>query len=270
MSSIQAQSCSKEDSNTAAGTESFEESIAKGLKSVNEKIVKASLKLPYTPRLIAVTKTKPVEMVLHAYHNGQRHFGENYVQELVEKSHHPLLVNLKDIKWHFIGHLQRNKCNNVISCPNLWAVETVDSERLANILDASWGRKYSATGQKLRVFVQVNTSGETAKHGSSSDEINTLVKCIIEQYTNLEFVGLMTIGKIGHDYSTGPNPDFDHLVDTRRKLCQDLSLDMNTVELSMGMSSDFEQAIDAGSTNVRIGSVIFGAREPKINRALVT
>lgn len=266
MSKMSSQGCSKdvvEDSNTEAGTESLEESITKGLTCVNEKILKSSLKHPYTPRLVAVTKTKPIEMILYAYHHGQRHFGENYVQELVEKSHHPHLVDLKDIRWHFIGHLQRNKCNNVISCPNLWAVETVDSERLANTLDASWGRKYSATDQKLRVFVQVNTSGETAKHGSSSVEVSTLVKCVIEQCTNLEFLGLMTIGKIGYDYSTGPNPDFEHLVETRKKLCQDLSLDINTVELSMGMSSDFEQAIEAGSTNVRIGSVIFGAREVK-------
>lgn len=263
---MSSQGCSKEmveGSNPAAGTESLEESITKGLACVNEKVMKSSLKHPYTPRLVAVTKTKPVEMILHAYHHGQRHFGENYVQDLVEKSHHPLLVNLKDIRWHFIGHLQRNKCNNVVSCPNLWAVETVDSEHLANTLDASWRR--SATDQKLRVFVQVNTSGEAAKHGSSSDGVSTLVKYIIEQCTNLEFVGLMTIGKMGHDYSTGPNPDFEHLVETRRKLCQDLSLDMNTVELSMGMSSDFEQAIHAGSTNVRIGSVIFGAREHKVN-----
>lgn len=243
-----------------------EETIAKALAYVNERIVVRHQKLllknskSRRPRLVAVTKTKPVEMILHAYEKGQRHFGENYVQELVEKSKHPLLAQL-DICWHFIGHLQRNKCSNLLACPHLWAVESVDSERLASALNASWDRR--GTGQKLKVFIQINTSGETSKHGNSSDGAALLVKHILDHCNCLKFMGLMAIGRVGHDYSTGPNPDFECLVETRKRICEELSLELDEVELSMGMSSDFEQAIDAGSTNVRVGSVLFGARQPK-------
>lgn len=237
-------------------------SVAAGLATVKRRMASAYVKYSKVePRLVAISKTKSVDMILHAYEQGQRHFGENYVQELVEKSHHPSLVKLDGIAWHFVGHLQRNKCNHLVSCPNLWAVETVDSERIANALNASWGRR--EFGEKLRVFVQVNTSGEASKHGSAGDEAISIVRHILKQCTNLAFLGLMTIGKVGHDYSTGPNPDFECLVNARVKLCQELSLSKEEVELSMGMSSDFEHAIAAGSTNIRVGSRIFGTRETK-------
>lgn len=247
----------------SAGNEvSTEEKIGGSLKGVMGRISCACEASSRTePRLVAVTKTKPVEMILAAYHQGQRHFGENYVQELVEKSHHPQLIGLEDICWHFIGHLQRNKCNNLMSCPHLWAVETVDSERLASALDASRGKRCS--GERLRVFVQVNTSAEASKHGSGSDVAISVVRHVIERCPSLQFLGLMTIGKMGHDYSTAPNPDFECLVETRRSLCRDLGLEEEGVELSMGMSSDFEHAISAGSTNIRVGSVIFGSRQLK-------
>lgn len=260
--------CSR-DSNGGDGLsppQGWYESISKGLAFVNDRISGAQVDVSSSrPRLVAVSKTKPVEMIYHAYQQGQRHFGENYVQELVEKSQHPLLVNLEDICWHFIGHLQRNKCNSLVACPHLWAVETVDSERLANTLDASWARR-TGDDTKLRVFVQVNTSTEDSKHGSSSSEVGGLIKHILSQCVHLKFMGLMTIGRMGHDYSTGPNPDFQCLLETRRRVCSELSLSVDEVELSMGMSADFEQAIAAGSTNVRVGSVIFGVREQKTHK----
>ena len=255
---------------TAASSITTEESISKGLLLVNDKLNSTYLKCisdgtkntpVKQPRMVAVTKSKPIEDIVHAYKQGQRHFGENFVQELVIKSQHPMLVGCDDICWHFIGHLQRNKCNNLVSSPNLWAVETVDSERLASTLDNSWKKIH--TDRKLNVFVQINTSGEESKHGCERDAAPALVRHIIEQCDSLKFCGLMTIGKSGHDYSTGPNPDFDCLVDTRRRLCEDLKIDVTEVELSMGMSSDFEQAICAGSTNIRVGSMIFGSRKPK-------
>ena len=244
------------------------------LASVQGKVLEAyqnylSLKpttTPKEPRLVAVSKTKPVELIFCAYENGgQKHFGENYVQELVEKANHPLLSRL-DIRWHFIGHLQRNKCNNLTSLPNLWAVETVDSKRLATTLDTSWKRR--GYQRKLNVFVQVNTSGEESKHGCRSSEAPSLVKHIMESCDSLEFRGVMTIGQMGHDYSTGPNPDFDSLTSTRREVCRQLGLEIDSVELSMGMSADYEEAILAGSTNIRVGSTIFGAREPKQHAAV--
>ena len=210
------------------------------------------------PRLVAVSKTKLAEALLEAYHNGQRHFGENYVQELVEKSNHPLLIGLEDLHWHFIGHLQRNKCNQLTSVPHLWCVETVDSERLASSLDSSWAKREKK--QKLKVFIQINTSSEDSKHGCPPEKASEIVRHVLEKCQNLEFRGLMTIGKIGHDYSSGDNPDFVHLVETRERVCKDVGLKVEQVELSMGMSSDFEHAILAGSTNIRVGSTIFGAR----------
>lgn len=242
--------------------------VAKNLSLVNDKIVRAYEKCvsegiakdisKSKPRLVAVTKTKPVELVLKAYSEGQRHFGENYVQALVEKSQDPRLASLGDICWHFIGHLQRNKCNNLVVCPNLWAVETVDSERLASSLNTSWERKNS--DMKLNVFVQVNTSGEASKSGCLADSTPALVKHITDQCVYLTFCGLMTIGSLGHDYTTGSNPDFERLVDVRKRVCEECGMEVSSVELSMGMSSDYEEAIYAGSTNVRVGRLIFGSR----------
>lgn len=209
------------------------------------------------PRLVAVTKTKPPQMILWAYESGQRHFGENYVQELVEKAHDPSLASL-DIHWHFIGHLQRNKCNNLTSVPGLWMVETVDSERLATALNSSWRKRHSEGS--LRIFVQVNASGEDEKSGCPPDATPALVKHVIETCMGLEFCGLMMVGRIGHDYSTGPNPDFERLVRVRERICEELGLQEDQVELSMGMSADYEHAIATGSSNVRIGTTIFGSR----------
>lgn len=236
--------------------------ISGALQSVRERATEAHKKStipghPF-PRLVAVSKTKPAELILEAYHNGQRHFGENYVQELVEKSNHSLLVGLDDIRWHFIGHLQRNKCNSLTAVPHLWCVETVDSERLASTLDASWKKRESK--DKLKVFVQVNTSSEDSKHGCPPAKTSEIVRHILEKCASVEFRGIMTIGKIGHDYSSGANPDFVCLLEMRERVCREVGLRVDQVELSMGMSADFEQAILAGSTNIRVGSTIFGAR----------
>ena len=236
--------------------------IAGSLVSMRERTTEAHKKSTISgqpiPRLVAVSKTKPAELVLEAYRNGQRHFGENYVQELIGKANHALLVGLDDIRWHFIGHLQRNKCNNLTAVPHLWCVETVDSERLASSLDASWKKK--ELKEKLNIFVQVNTSSEESKHGCPPVKTSEIVRHILEKCDSLEFRGIMTIGKIGHDYSSGANPDFVCLVETRERVCKEVGLRQDQMELSMGMSADFEQAIFAGSTNIRVGSTIFGAR----------
>lgn len=248
-------------------------SIKQALDSVRTRITKAYVEKKSSHpsrkevRLVAVSKTKPPEAILEAYKHGQRHFGENYVQELVEKATHPLLVNLDGICWNFIGHLQRNKCNNVLSAPHIWCVETVDSDRLATALDGSWGRKRSDPSHKLNVFVQVNTSGETSKSGCDPKAAVDIVRHIKDTCTNLEFLGLMTIGRFGHDYSSGTNPDFECLTSTRTEVCMVLGLNESDCELSMGMSADFEQAIVAGSSNVRVGTTIFGARDSDSGKA---
>lgn len=216
------------------------------------------------PRVVAVSKTKPPELVRSAYDSGLRHFGENYVQELAEKASHPLLSSLDDICWHFIGHLQRNKCNMLLAVPHIWMVETVDSVRLATALNNSWQRKHQRQRQirdKLKVMVQVNTSKEESKHGCLPEATVELVQHMQRVCDHLEFCGLMTIGAADHHPSQGGNPDFEALVRLKAEVCQSLGLEPERVELSMGMSADFEEAIAAGSTNIRIGNRIFGARQ---------
>uniref|UniRef100_K7FYQ0 Pyridoxal phosphate homeostasis protein n=1 Tax=Pelodiscus sinensis TaxID=13735 RepID=K7FYQ0_PELSI len=212
------------------------------------------------PRLVAVSKTKPADMVIEAYNQGQRSFGENYVQELLEKaSDSKIRSSCPEIKWHFIGHLQKNNVSKLIAVPNLFMVETVDSRKLADKVNNSWQKKGSS--QRLKIMVQVNTSGEDSKHGLPPAETVGTVEHIIKQCPSLEFVGLMTIGSFGHDLSKGPNPDFQMLISLRQEVCEKLNLPIETVELSMGMSTDYQHAIEVGSTNVRIGSIIFGERD---------
>ncbi|XP_078358533.1 pyridoxal phosphate homeostasis protein-like isoform X2 [Oculina patagonica] len=229
---------------------------------VKDATAKRSSELPRTaPRLVAVSKLKPADCIIEAYEHGQRHFGENYVQELIEKSNNPKVQELKDIRWHFIGHLQTNKCNNIVGVPNLFMIETVDSAKLASTLNSSWSKQNKP--QPLNVMVQVNTSKEESKSGCSSDHCVELVEHVIQHCPHLKFSGLMTIGEMNYDWSQGANPDFVCLVECRKKVCEKLGLSLEDVELSMGMSNDFDKAILMGSTNVRVGSTIFGARQPR-------
>ncbi|PKA59672.1 hypothetical protein AXF42_Ash011796 [Apostasia shenzhenica] len=218
-------------------------------------------------RVVAVGKTKPVSLIRDLYDAGHRFFGENYVQEFIQKA--PQLPD--DIKWHFIGHLQSNKVKSLLgTVPNLQMVEGVDNEKIASHLDriiASLGRK------PLQVFVQVNTSGEGckydtiklklvlkhfAKSGVQPSDCTALAKHIKLSCPNLIFSGLMTIGR--PDYNSTPE-NFLTLSRCKNEVCQVLGMPEKQCELSMGMSEDFEQAIEMGSTNVRIGTTIFGPRE---------
>lgn len=203
-------------------------------------------------RLVAVSKTKPASDVREAYEAGQRDFGENYVQEVLEKA--PVLP--QDIRWHFIGHLQSNKVKALIEgVPSLFMVQTVDSEKLANKLDSAVGA--AQRGTPLSVLVQVNTSGEESKYGVVPEECVALAQHIARNCSNLHLAGLMTIGM--PDYSSRPE-NFACLADCRKQVADSLGLKESDLELSMGMSGDFEAAIEMGSTNVRVGSTIFGAR----------
>ncbi|XP_070766636.1 pyridoxal phosphate homeostasis protein isoform X1 [Enoplosus armatus] len=252
------------------------EEVRKALQSVVERVNQAAARRPKTlpavpPRLVAVSKTKPPDMVVEAYRQGQRNFGENYVNELVDKASDPLILDsCPEIKWHFIGHLQKNNVNKLLGVPNLFLVETVDSAKLADKVNSSWQRIRGASTQRLKVMVQINTSGEQSyiynmfvagKHGLPPEETVTTVKHIVSQCTALHFLGLMTIGRYGYDLTLGPNPDFQMLLSRRQEVCDSLKLPLEEVELSMGMSTDFEHAIEVGSTNVRVGSIIFGNRE---------
>ncbi|KAK7245890.1 hypothetical protein RIF29_40744 [Crotalaria pallida] len=237
-----------------ASSAAMEGVAAASLRSVLQRVQLAaerSGRVAQQVRVVAVSKTKPVSAIREVYDSGHRCFGENYVQELVEKA--PQLPD--DIEWHFIGNLQSNKVKPLLSSvPNLAYVESVDDEKIANHLD----RAVANIGRKpLKVFVQVNTSGETSKFGVEPTLCVDLVKHI-KNCTNLEFCGLMTIGML--DYSSTPE-NFKLLSSCRSEVCKALDISEEQCELSMGMSADFEQAIEMGSTNVRVGSTIFGARE---------
>jgi pyridoxal phosphate enzyme (YggS family) len=214
-------------------------------------------------RLVAVSKTKPVGAVLAAYAAGARHFGENYVQELVEKA--PQCP--ADIAWHFIGQLQSNKAKALVAgVPSLWAVESVDSAKLAGLLDkaaAAAGRgRADAAPAALRVYVQVNTSREPQKGGVELGAAAALASFIVQSCPHLRLQGLMTIGAAGEDAG-----DFFAALRAERdavRAALGAPYDApDALELSMGMSGDFVEAIREGSSSVRVGSAIFGARERK-------
>ena len=219
-------------------------------------------------RLIAVSKLKPANdiLTLHQQPNPtQTHFGENYVQELIEKSK----ILPRTIRWHMIGGLQSNKCKQLAEqIPNLWCVSSVDSEKKANELEK--GRKALSDKnddvEKLRVKVQVNTSGEENKSGVEPSDAVALCRHIIEKCPHLQLSGLMTIGAIARSRATTPeneNEDFVTLRETRDKVVKELGWEEGKLELSMGMSADFEGAIRMGSDEVRVGSEIFGERPQK-------
>ncbi|XP_057977480.1 uncharacterized protein LOC131164363 [Malania oleifera] len=203
-------------------------------------------------RVVAVSKTKPVSLIRELYDAGHRCFGENYVQELLQKA--PQLP--EDIEWHFIGHLQSNKVKSVMTAvPNLAMVEGVDNAKIADHLN----QVVSSLGRKpLKVFVQVNTSGEASKSGVDPSGCVELAKHVLLGCPSLQFSGLMTIGM--PDYSS-TRENFKALSNCRIEVCRVLGMAEEQCELSMGMSGDFELAIEMGSTNVRIGSTIFGPRE---------
>jgi pyridoxal phosphate enzyme (YggS family) len=151
------------------------------------------------PRLVAVSKYKPKEDIQTLYDLGHRHFGENYVQELTEKSE----ALPKDIQWHFIGSLQTNKCKVLAPIENLYAVETLDSESKAQKLNNA------RQGPPLNVFIQVNTSGEEQKSGLNSvDDIVKVGKFIVDGCPNLVLKGLMTIGSLSSSLGEDENEDF--------------------------------------------------------------
>ncbi|KAG5516417.1 hypothetical protein RHGRI_037208 [Rhododendron griersonianum] len=197
-------------------------------------------------RVVAVSKTKPVSLVRQVYDAGHRCFGENYVQEILEKA--PQLP--EDIEWHFIGNLQSNKVKPLLTgVPNLAMVETVDDQKIANNLN----RVVENIERKpLRVLVQVNTSGEESKFGVHPSGCLELVKHVSMACPNLEFCGLMTIGM--PDYTSTPENfkvvflliyiSFGSvtLASCRSEVCEALGIAEERCELSMGMSGDFELA----------------------------
>lgn len=208
----------------------------------------------YGVTLVAVSKTKSVEDIMAAYEAGQRDFGENYVQEMVQK--HDQLPH--DIRWHFIGHLQRNKVRYI--APFVHLIHGVDSLRLAREIDKE-GRK---AGRVINGLVQVHIAAEDTKHGFLPEEVKgTLSELNVSGLPNFKVKGVMGMATFTED--TGQiREEFRSLSSLFREL-KDISYtdNLEMKHLSMGMSGDYLIAIKEGSNMVRIGSLIFGDRNYK-------
>lgn len=229
-------------------------SIGAALSEVQARIVaaaQASGRAPSGVRLIAVSKTQPASAVREAYAAGQRDFGENYVQELLQKAEE--LRDLPDLRWHLIGHLQRNKAKLV--APLVSLLHTVDSAELAQELAKRLAA--AAPGRRLPVLVEVSIAGEEQKHGLAPENLAELLRSI-EALPQLALRGLMCVPPFTED-PAGARPHFDALATLREQHGGVARLP----ELSMGMTHDMEHAVAAGATLVRVGTAIFGARAPK-------
>ena len=197
-------------------------------------------------RLLAVSKTYPVEAIMEAYNHGQRMFGENKVQELEVKA--PALPN--DIEWHLIGHLQSNKVAKAVEYASY--IHSVDSVKLVNRIN----RLAEEKNRKIKILLEVNISGEESKFGITSVNVNEMIEAALAG-NNLELVGFMTMAPFGADENT-LKAVFGGLCKLRDDSEEKYSVKLP--ELSMGMSADFKEAIEEGSTIVRVGTAIFGKR----------
>jgi len=232
-------------------------SIAQNLALVRERIAAAARRAGRQPEdiaLMAVSKTFPAERIREAFDSGLRLFGENRVQEFGGKA--DALRDLGDAEWHLIGHLQTNKAAKAVEL--FAAVDSVDSLRLAQRLNAS-AQQHK---KKLKVLIEINVGDEAAKSGVApeSRELEELLSAAPE-LEHLEFRGLMTIPPFTDDPQEA-RPYFRMLRDLRDQIARRLPA-FNMRELSMGMSHDFEVAIEEGSTCVRVGTAIFGERASK-------
>ena len=226
--------------------------IAENIRSVEHRIQAACARAGRRRdevTLICVTKTMPVTDLQEAYDEGQRNFGENRVQEITEK--YPLLPD--DIRWHMIGHLQRNKVKYLMD--RVVMIHSVDSASLARTIS----KEAVKAGRTMDILLEVNAAGEESKFGLSYEEVLPLVR-EIAPLPGLHICGLMTVAPYTDDPET--NREFfkklrDLSVDIDRQSIDNVS--MHT--LSMGMTGDFEVAIEEGATHIRVGTAIFGKRD---------
>jgi len=230
-----------------------EKVISKNIKFVESKIFEACKKSGRKfeeVTLICVSKTKPVEMLLEAYEAGARDFGENKVQELVEKYE----AMPKDIRWHMIGHLQRNKVKYIVD--KVYMIHSVDSLRLAQEISKEAVKK----NVEVNILIEVNVAGEDSKFGASTKEETIELIRQAALLPGIKIRGLMTVA-----------PFVEEAEDNRiyfanlRKLAVDImseNIDNVSVDiLSMGMTGDYSVAIEEGAVYVRVGTGIFGERD---------
>ena len=226
--------------------------LSENLRDVEKKIEGACIISGRNPKevtLIAVSKTKPVEMLQEAYDAGAREFGENKVQEITAK--YDQLP--QDIHWHMIGHLQRNKVKYIVDKVKM--IHSVDSLRLAETIDKEAQKKNVV----VPVLIEVNVAEEDSKFGLSLEEVVSLIEAV-SKLPNVRVQGLMTVAPFVE------NPEENReIFRSLKKLSVDITAkNINNVTmsvLSMGMTNDYEVAIEEGATMVRVGTGIFGARD---------
>lgn len=229
-----------------------EGTIQENIKAVEDRIAAECQKAGRDPEdvtLIAVSKTKPVEMLREAYEYGCRDFGENKVQELLDKYEEMP----RDIRWHMIGHLQRNKVKYIVD--KVYLIHSVDSLRLAEEISKEAVKKNVC----VNILVEVNVANEETKFGTTCEEVKQLVQDIAK-LPNICVKGLMTIAPFVENAEKN-RPIFSKL----KKISVDImgeNIDNITMEnLSMGMTGDYAVAVSEGATCVRVGTGIFGARQ---------
>jgi pyridoxal phosphate enzyme (YggS family) len=229
-------------------TQDYAENIAKVRERIAAACARAGRRAEDV-RLIAISKTFPAECIRQAYEAGLRDFGENRVQEATAKR--PALADLNVI-WHLVGHLQSNKAKNARELFQ-W-IHSVDSLRLAERLD----KVAASRGEKLRVLIEVNLGGEAAKTGAEPSAVIGLAEALSRLET-LELRGLMAIPPF-LDEPEMVRPYFRRLRELAKEVVARELPNVGMQELSMGMSHDFEVAVEEGATMVRIGTAIFGPR----------
>jgi pyridoxal phosphate enzyme (YggS family) len=219
--------------------------------SVKENLASVKSRIPTGVKLVAVSKTKPIEAIMEAYGAGQVVFGENKPQELTQKWN--LLP--KDIEWHMIGHLQTNKVKYI--APFVSLIHSVDSVRLLATVD----KEAAKNGRVIDCLFQQHIAKEETKFGFSTEELEEFLSSgELAQYPNVRIVGVMGMATFTEDESI-VRQEFRELRDSFVRIKQQFFAEADYFkEISMGMSDDYQIAIEEGSTLVRVGSAIFGER----------
>ncbi|OZV66594.1 YggS family pyridoxal phosphate-dependent enzyme [Winogradskyella aurantia] len=219
--------------------------------SIKKNLQQIKSELPKHVTLVAVSKTKPISDLMEAYSSGQRIFGENKIQEMVEKYEQMP----KDIQWHMIGHVQRNKVKYMAEFVNL--IHGVDSLKLLKEIN----KQASKHQRTIECLLQIKIAEEDSKFGMSAKDAEALLKSeSLKQLSNIKIVGLMGMATFTDD-QTQIKSEFDFLKSTFNKLKTFQTENCDLQIISMGMSGDYPLAIDCGSTMIRVGSNIFGARD---------
>lgn len=229
--------------------------IKKNLENLWERITKVCTKVKRKKEeieIVAISKGVDVERIKEAIKCGLNKIGENRVQEALKKI--PIIENeFKNIEWHFVGHLQTNKVKKAIKY--FPVIQSVDRISLAEELQ----KEAQKADKIVKIFIQVNTSFEETKFGISPDELDKLVEYVLN-LTNLKLIGLMTLGPVtALENKENSRKSFRLLYELREKVKEKFKIPLPY--LSMGMSSDFEVAIEEGANMIRIGTLIFGPRK---------